>query len=183
MKYFSKGKRSKIYLQGKIAIKKAAKNVIKNEVYWLKILNKYNIGPRLISYGKNYFKYKFIKGDFILDFIQKNNKNNIKKVLINVLKQCRTLDKLKVNKKELHNPIKHIIIDKKVTMIDFERCYSTNKPKNVTQFSQFILSLIKVLRNKNFKLNKNKLISLLKLYKNNQNENNFRNILNYIKKV
>ena len=140
MKYFSKGKRGKIYLQGKIAIKKAARNRIKNEVYWLKILNKSNIGPRLISYKNNYFKYKFIKGDFILDFINKNEKIKIKKILINILKQCRILDKLKVNKKELHNPVKHIIINKRVNMIDFERCYKTDKPKNITQFCQFILS-------------------------------------------
>ena len=183
MKYFSSGKRGKIYLNKNIAIKKAPRNRIQNEVYWLKLLNRYSIGPKLISYGNNYFKYRFIKGDFILDFIEKSNKNKIKNVLINILKQCRILDKLKVNKKELHNPVRHIIINKKVNMIDFERCYLTNRPKNVTQFCQFILQQIKILKNKGFKLNKNKLINLLKKYKNNQNESNFKEILRYIREI
>jgi putative serine/threonine protein kinase len=184
MKYYSKGKRGKIYLDKEYIIKKAEHIRIKNEVKWLKILNKYNIGPKLIKYGKDYFKYKFIKGNFIIDFIEKNNKKEIKKVLLNVLKQCRIMDKLKVNKKEMHNPFKHIIINKKVNMIDFERCYKTNKPKNVTQFSQFIMSnnLKNLLIKKKFKIDKKKLLEKLIKYKHEQDDENFKSILKLILK-
>jgi len=182
MEYYDEGKRGKIYLDKGYAIKKADKIRIKNEVYWLKLLNKYKIGPRLIKYRDNYFKYKFIKGEFIVEFIKDNNKNKIRKVLLNVLKQCRIMDKLKMNKKEMHNPIKHIIINKKVNMIDFERAYKTDKPKNVTQFSQFILSnnLKKLLIKKGFKINKEKMIKKLIKYKHEQNEENFKEILKFI---
>ena len=182
MKYFSKGKRGKIYLIKDIAVKKSLNKHIKNEVKYLKLLNKHNIGPKLLSYGKNYFKYKFIKGIFILDHIKLSNKNNIKKVLVNVLKQCRVLDKLKINKLEMHNPYKHIIIYKNPVMIDFERCYETNKPKNVTQFCQFIISnnLKNLLKEKGFKINRKKLIKSLINYKHNQDETNFREILRLI---
>jgi len=50
-----------------------------------------------------------------------------------------------VNKFEMHHPTKHILIKagkpsrKTVVMIDFERCRWTEKPKNVTQFVQFLL--------------------------------------------
>ena len=179
MGYFNKGKRGKIFLEGNIAIKKGEPRHILNEVKWLKELNKYNIGPKLISSGKNYFKYKFVNGIFITKYIEESNKTKIKKVLINVLKQCRVLDKLNVNKLEMHNPYKHIIIGKKVVMIDFERCYETLKPKNVSQFCQFLISknIKKVLDKKKIKIDKRTLIKLIKKYKKSYNEKDFKNIL------
>ena len=182
MKYFSKGKRGKIFLINNFAIKKSLVRHINNEVKWLKILNKYNVGPKLISRGKNYFKYKFVEGKFILDYIKLNNKNKIKEVIINILKQCRILDILKVSKKELHNPIKHIIISKKVVMIDFERCYLTNKPKNVTQFCQFLISnnLKNLFEEKKIKINKTKLIKKAKNYKKSYSNRDFNEILRLI---
>ena len=184
MKYFSKGKRGKIYLIKDKAIKKGLVIHIKNEVKWLKILNKYGIGPKLISYKNSYFTYKFVKGKFILNYIKDNNKNKIKKVFINVLKQCRVLDKLKINKKEMHNPYKHIIISKKVVMIDFERCYITRKPKNVSQFCQFLISnyLKDSLKEKKIKINKKELISKVKDYKKSYFDKEFIEILKLIKK-
>jgi len=41
MKYFSKGKRGKIFLIKNIALKKGLSRHIKNEIKYLKILNKY----------------------------------------------------------------------------------------------------------------------------------------------
>jgi len=49
--YLTKGKRGRIYVQGNVAIKKSLPNRIKNESSWLKLLNKYNIGPKLIKIG------------------------------------------------------------------------------------------------------------------------------------
>jgi len=93
------------------------------------------------------------------------------------------MDKLKVNKKEMHHPVKHIIVkNDKAFMIDFERCFKTNKPKNVTQFSQFIMSnnLEELLNKKGFKIDKIKLLKILIKYKHNQNERNFKRILRLI---
>ena len=182
MGYFNKCKRGKIFLEVIIAIKKGEPRHILNEVKWLKELNKYNIGPKLISPGKDYFRYTFVKGIFITKYIEENNKDKIKKVLINVLKQCRILDKLKVNKLEMHNPYKHIIIGNKVVMIDFERCYETLKPKNVSQFCQFLISrnIKKILCKKKIKIDKIKLINLVKKYKINYNEKDFKELVNLI---
>ena len=89
----------------------------------------------------------------------------------------------KINKLEMHNPCKHIIIDKKPVMIDFERCYFTNKPKNVTQFCQFIMSnkLILLLKHKKIKMNRKKLIASVKIYKKTYNKKDFNNILKLLK--
>ena len=185
MEYFNKGKRGKIYLVKEIAIKKGLQVHINNEVRWLKVLNEYKIGPKLISSKKDYFKYKFVKGEFIIDYSEKNNKVKIKKVLINILKQCRILDKLRINKLEMHNPYKHIIIGKKIVMIDFERCYKTNRPKNVSQFCQFLISnkFSRILNEKKIKINKEKLIDLVKKYKKNYYKKDFIRIINYVNKL
>ena len=179
--YLARGKRSLIYTfkkgKKKFALKiedeqSGAKGRIKNEVKFLKILNKINIGAKLISWKENYFVYEFVEGDLILDYINKTK--NPFPVLIKILKQCRVLDKLKINKLEMHHPLKHIFVKKnKVTMIDFERAYFTKKPKNVTQFCQFLM------RNKNLELNKEKVINSLKEYKTDQSEQNFEKVLSF----
>jgi len=189
IKKFAKGKRGIIYvgnLKGKkVAIKvklrdSLAKGNIANEVKWLKILNKKNIGPRLISSSKNYFIYEFIDGKFIADFINNcDSKKIITATLKNILQQCRTLDKLKVNKAEMHHPHKHIIVkNNRPALIDFERCRKTKKPKNVTQFCQFIVSgyFMELLEEKGIEINKRKVLIAAKKYKKDQSGREFRKL-------
>ena len=173
-KFFAKGKRGFIYTgylgRKKIVVKEKnpssfALGRIKNEAEFLKLLNKYKIGPKLIKSSDKSIVYEFVKGEFILDFIEKNNKDKIMKILKEVLNQCFILDKLRINKLEMHHPVKHIIIDKKPVLIDFERCYYTKSPKNVTQFCQFLFSISDLLKEKKIILNKEKIIYLLKEYK------------------
>ena len=180
-KYFSHGKRSIIYIFKKgtknyvIKTKKqgiGAEDPISNEAKFLKLLNRYKIGPKYLTSGKNYVVYEFIKGKFFVDWIKTNKEREIKNIIKKILLQCRIMDKLKINKKEFHKPIKHIIISKnKAVMIDFERCYHTEKPKNVTQFCQFLLSINKI---------KPEAIDLLKEYKKDESEKNFKKILDLI---
>lgn len=189
LKFFAKGKRGVIYTgfyRGKkIAVKKKrpeskAIGRIKNEAEFLKILNKAGIGPKLISFKNNQLIYEFVEGDFILDFIDKSDKRQILKAIKDIFKQMLILDKLNVNKEEMHHPLKHILIDKnnKITLIDFERTHTTPRPKNVTQFCQFLMSIKNLLEKKNIIIDKPKLMELSKAYKNKRTLENFRNILN-----
>ena len=172
LEYFAKGKRSSVYIgnyrKKKIIVKKSKRAKI--EAKWIKLLNKHKIGPKFIFLGKNYLIYEFVKGERILDY-----KGNIKIVVKEVLEQCRKMDELGINKKEMQNPYKHILIDKDVKMIDFERCYYSKKVKNVTQFCQFIRN--KIFRN----LDNKKLVEILKEYKKNPNEKNYSLILRFLK--
>ena len=175
-KLFAKGHRGLIYVgrykNTKVAIKKKnpkskAIGRIQNETRFLKILNKKNIGPQVLFSGKDYFVYKFIEGKFIRDYISENKKTRIRKMLKDVLKQCHTLDKLKINKEEMHHPYKHVIIDKKhkVHLIDFERAHYSEKMHNVTQFLQYIMSLKTVLEKKGIKVNKRRIRAFAREYK------------------
>lgn len=157
--YFTEGKRGIIYVANydkskgikshlskknvvKVAIKTEKRGLgrVANEINWVKELNKKGIGPNLLFYGKDYFVYEFVEGEFILDWIKGKSEDEIKRVLLDILDQCFVMDKLKVTKEEMHHPHKHILVNKfaQAVLLDFERCVKTDKPKNVTQFVEFI---------------------------------------------
>lgn len=174
--YLTKGKRGIIYKFTKnkkqyvIKIKRKESKAIdriENEAKILKIINKYNIAPTIKDSGKDYLVMEYIKGKQIKEYLEKIKNPN--KILKTILKQCFILDKLKINKLEMHKPTKHIICYKnKATLIDFERTYTTKKPKNVTQFCEFINRLNKL----NKKIKKIPIIKI-KQYKKHQTKENF----------
>ena len=72
------------------------------------------------------------------------------------------------NKDEMHHPLKHIIITPSgPVLIDFERCKETKKPKNVTQFVEFLCRIKEELSKKGILINAENLRKLSKEYKNN----------------
>lgn len=185
MKFLAHGKRSNVFLtkyNGKSAVVKIETrnlNVLRREADILKILNKHNLGPKLLGISKDRLILEYIKGTPLLKYIKNNSKSRVKKILKEVLNQCYLLDKLKINKYELTNPYKDIIIAKKPVLIDFERARFSNKPKNVTQFCQF-LSSPEISSKLDKKINKDFLIGLLKNYKNDPSEKNFKKIIESI---
>jgi len=176
-----KGKRGMVYGILNLAIKVERKdsgaiNRIKNEAKWLKILNQYKIGPKIYFSWDNFIVFEFVKGKRILDYFEGTSEKDKLSIVKEVLRQCRALDKLHVNKFEMHHPIKHILIkkNKKIVMIDFERCKYSLYPKNVTQFVQFLPWL-------GFKIDKEKIMNVLRSYKKDYSEESYKKILNLIK--
>ncbi|MBD3304075.1 methyltransferase [Candidatus Woesearchaeota archaeon] len=187
--YLAKGKRGVVYTgkykNKKIAIKtkrreSEAVGRIKNEIKFLKILNKHKIGPKLLMHNKNWLAYVFVPGEFIRDWIPKAKKKDLKRVFKAVFNKCFKMDQLGINKEEMHHPVKHVIIGKSVKLIDFERARKTKDPKNVSQFCQFVMSLKPVLEKKGLKVNKNKLIELSKKYKKSFSRPDFTAVLKEI---
>ena len=81
-RFFSKGKRGIIYIshfkKTKVAIKEKnpkseAINIIENEAYFLKKLNKHKIGPEFLFSKNEAIVYKFVEGPFFPDFVKKSN--------------------------------------------------------------------------------------------------------------
>ena len=173
--FFAKGKRSKVYLtcyEGKRAVRKVGDprfvSNIRNEAYWHLVLNRHGIGPRLYCFGNDFIVTELVDGERILDFFESADKRDILRVVDDVLRQCRKLDVLQVDKKELTNPYKHIIVRKgRPVMIDFERCRSTPTPKNITQFVQFLTSgrVMGIFSKKGIIVDKERLRSFAKAYK------------------
>ena len=179
----------KVAIKSKL-ISSAAMGNIEREALWLKKLNTHKIGPKLLFSGKEFFCYEFVEGEFIADFFDREkNKKILKRVITTTFAQCFQLDKLGIDKEEMHHPYKHVLIGKtkqkknSITLIDFERAHFTENPKNVTQFCTYIISsyVSEMLNKRGFNLDKNKLISLAQVYKKKQTKANLNLILNQLK--
>lgn len=177
IKYFAKGKRGVVYTavckNKKVAVKMERKESgavcrIKNEANFLKLLNKHCIGPKLLFAEDSFIVYEFAGGVPIKEFLLKSKKENICKVLKAVFGQCLAMDKLRINKEEMHRPAKHIIIGRKVVMIDFERCHFVKEPKNVAQFLQFIINNTDLFNQRGFNWEKKDLIKSAVAYHENK---------------
>ncbi|MBI2112342.1 methyltransferase [Candidatus Woesearchaeota archaeon] len=203
---------------------------MQNEAFWLKKLNRYNIGPRLLFSSESkesqsidikpktipskenelkekeskekelkekvltekelqgqkrsqteYLIYEFVEGEPILDWLKKAHKSQISRALHEIIHQCFILDTLKVNKDEMHHPLKHIIITPSGhVLIDFERCKETKKPKNVTQFVEFLCRIKEELGQKGILINAENLRKLSKEYKESISERNLKPILDLL---
>ncbi|MDI6738173.1 MAG: hypothetical protein QME12_06715 [Nanoarchaeota archaeon] len=186
--YFARGQRSFVYrlkYDGKEAVAKAEKKDrdaicrALNEAKWLGLLNKKGIGAKLLIEGSDFILVEFVEGKRILEFAEKAGKEELRKALLDVMHQCRAMDKLNVSKEEMHNPWKHIIVGKKVVMIDFEKCHYDIHPKNVTQFCQFLMSKkpYALLESKGMQFSRKKIILLLKEYKQGYSKAGFKALL------
>jgi release factor glutamine methyltransferase len=170
------------------------KDSVDNEVAQLRLLNKRNIGPKVLFSGNNYFAYDYVDGKFVLDFFNdsKTKKADVISVLEDVFEQMFVLDSLGVNKEEMHHPVKHIIItagkaakkDKfNSVLLDFERCKKRDKTHNVTQFAQFTISgrLLPILENKNIHINMLDMLDRSQKYSKEHNRKNFEEILKLLR--
>ncbi len=199
LSYLAKGKRGVVYKakmrKGTRAIDVAIKaknrkskaiNRIENEIKALKTVNSYSIGPKLIDYGssKSYFICEFIKGERFEDYLKIATKKEILKIIEDLLLQLYTLDKLGIAKTELSHSNKHIICNKrtkKAVLIDFERAKIREKPRNLTQFCQYIIKLSsKSLLKAN--IDKKELLKLASDYHKKRDKIAVNKILNYIRK-
>ncbi|MGV8141740.1 MAG: HemK2/MTQ2 family protein methyltransferase [Candidatus Woesearchaeota archaeon] len=169
-----KGHRGIVEIKGRLAIKKSLTEhySVENEAKFLKILNKYGIGPRYVTHNRTSLTMEYIKGDRILEYMQNSTKEQIITIIDRILEQLYMMDKLNINKTELTNPYKHIIVrNDRPVQIDFERCSYVEKPKNVTQFVQFLTSgkVPHILKDKGIGLDTERLHDLAKQYKEEYN--------------
>lgn len=176
--YLAKGKRGIVFTgilkSKKVGIKSknpdsTAIGRMKNESTMLKRLNNYKIGPKFLFSGENFLVYEFAEGIFFPDFLEKSNKKDILIVLEKVFSQLKEMDKLGINKEEMHRPLKHIIVSKDLNpvMIDFERAHFTEKSQNITQFSKFLSSggVQEIISKKGLKYDLKDVIDLTKKYR------------------
>ncbi len=190
LKYFDKGWRGLIhtgkYRNKKVAVKtkrkfSEAKQAIKKEIKWLNIVNKYGIGPEFVTNGGGFLAYNFIEGIAFDKFMKTASKAKIKKIILDILKQCLKLDLLKYNKEEMHRPFTNVIItgNAKPVLIVFEKMYKTKKPHNVTQFCQFLINRSNFFKQKKFKFTRSKVIEAAVSYK--RDKKYFNDIVELIK--
>ena len=127
---------------------------------------------------------EYIEGERIIDYMHDHDKKQVLLILGKIIDQLRVMDNLNINKLELTNPYKHIIIKKSEPIqIDFERCQYTEKPKNITQFVQFLVSgkIQYIFNEKSIRLDKDKMLDIAKDYKKDYDEKYVKELIRCIK--
>jgi release factor glutamine methyltransferase len=159
-----------------------ATHALANEAKWLKALNKLGIGPKFIVFKDNAVIREFVDGERINNYLTQATEKQAREALNEIFRQCRVLDKNGIEKQEMKNPYKHILVGKEITMIDFERCRERESPSNITQLVQWVGSslLTKILSEKNIKYDIKELRDLVKIYKYDMTEKNYKKIITFL---
>jgi len=108
---------------------------------YLDKVNFFGIGPTVYDYNDEYVIMEFIDGTLIGKWLEENtSKDDETIVLNNILIQLEMLDSSGINKFELTNPYKHIIVKENldIVLIDFERARFSHKAKNINQFKEYV---------------------------------------------
>lgn len=185
--YLARGKRGITYtakLDGTTVLvkernPKADVDTVENEAKMLQLLNKHGIGPSYIAYQNGALIREYIDGEEIEDWIPGASKQAIKRVLLDALQQCRTMDLAGIDKLEMTHPQKHVLVIKgRPVMIDFERSRRTARPKNVTQACQWISSARTgaLLEPKGITIDRPAMLAHAKTYKKTYDEPSFERI-------
>jgi len=173
---YASGKRGVVYTgkyKGKnVAVKiknpsSGAAARIQIEAHILAALNKRGIGPKVFEAEDDFIIMEYVKGILILDYFEASTKAQIKAVVKKILLQLYTLDELKINKDEMHHPVKHIIVRRGTpVLIDFERAKYSPKAHNVTQFCQFMTNrnVGEIIEKKGINISKKDMMALAKEY-------------------
>ena len=154
----------------------------------LKMANQVGVGPKLIAATKNFLVMEYLPGENIGSWFNniatKNANSKAKKIIKKVLTDCYKLDKIGLDHGELSSISKHVIIGKKISLIDFESSSSKRRVANVTSATQgiYIGSGLSKMIKKIYKIpRKDKIIKALRTYKNNPNQKTFQELLKILK--
>lgn len=112
-----------------------------NEARMLLMANREGIGPKLVTFSRNFLIWEFISGMSLVEtIIIIKNYVSLRKIILDLLKQAYKLDLLGISHKELSRPKDHILVTKdlKVYILDFETASLSSKKSNLTQLMSFL---------------------------------------------
>ena len=131
-----KGKHSRVFLLGGIAVKRFNRGFLPNakkELAYLRALKPHGIAPRPYFRIGRFLVMSRVRGRPVREL----SPGEIKATAPDFLRALCLLDKLGIKKEESHRPLKHFFkTDDGIKLIDFERAHSG--AGNVTQFLTFL---------------------------------------------
>ena len=161
---------------------------MKKEAELLNIINNHKIGPKLIASSKNFLVMEYLDGEKIGDWVdglkKKGSSTQVKIIIKKVLEDCYSLDRIGLDHGELSNLTKHVIVGRKITIIDFESSSMDRKVSNVTSATQALCigSGISKIIGYVYKIpKKQKMITVLRRYKLEGTRESFENLLSVLK--
>ena len=162
---------------------------MKSEAKLLRLVNTVNVGPKLFDFSKNFVVMEYLEGEKISNWVKSLNgvgsSKKLKDTIRSVLEDCFRLDQIGFDHGELSSISKHVIVgDTKSTLIDFESSSTKRRVSNVTSITQaiFIGSGIAKKVQRIYKIpSKEKIIEVLRTYKQEQSRDSFENLLKILK--
>nr|WP_048201657.1 protein kinase [Methanocaldococcus bathoardescens] len=125
-----------IYNNKEVAIKiprtDSPKNTILNEARILKLLEKYDIAPKVYEFEEDYLIMEFIDGEELKSAVDKLDKGRLLKVVEDILRITLKLDMLGIEHKEIQGGRHFLITDKKTYIIDFDKAKEKRTTRNFT---------------------------------------------------
>lgn len=134
------------FFAAKMAHRKSRRfRMTEKEALHLQMANVLGVGPHLIEFDADstILVMDFVKGIPLATWLNKNNsKKLLKKLLIKVFAQARTLDKGKLDHGQLGGKLHNILVDTKNNphIIDFEKASYVRAPKNMNALVHTLLS-------------------------------------------
>ncbi len=162
---------------------------MKSESVLLRLVNSVNVGPEMFAASKNFLVMEYLEGIKIGEWVNvlkgKGSAKRLKSTIKKVLEDCYRLDQMGFDHGELSNISKHVIVgETKSTLIDFESSSTKRRPSNVTSVAQAIF-IGSGIAKKTRKIYKNppkeKIIGILKQYKQEKTRESFEELLRVLK--
>jgi len=163
----------------------AHKDSLLHEAEMLKLANSVSVGPKLLAEDKDFLLMEYIGGQLIEDWLKSCiSEEEFKGVVRELLMQCYRLDRIGLDHGELTRARKHVKIwNNKPYILDFETASINRKTKNLTSIVQylFIKEQQRALLPGKFRyVDVERLLKILKRYKDSINADNFTLILKEI---
>ncbi|MEM1537283.1 MAG: RIO1 family regulatory kinase/ATPase [Candidatus Nezhaarchaeales archaeon] len=161
----------------------ANRESMEHEAALLRFANKLGVGPRLIGFSKNFLVMEYVDGLPIDEWLLKKQPATIelKRLLLNLLTQCRKMDKAGLSHGELSTAKRHVIVAKDGTpyIIDFETSSLTRKASNVTAICSYLLTRSQASSKVTSTLNiqKTEVFNALRAYKHSITDEAFNRLL------
>ena len=165
------------------------RNEMRNEAILLKLANSVNVGPKMFVVSRNFLVMEYLEGINISKWVNAlkgiGSAKKLKSIIRNILEDCYRLDQIGFDHGELSNVSKHVIVGKtKSTLIDFESSSTKRRASKVTSVTQAIF-IGSGIAKKTRKIYKNppkeKIIKILKQYKQEKTQMNFEKLLKILK--
>jgi putative serine/threonine protein kinase len=106
------------------------------------IANKAGVGPRLYASSENLLLMEVVEGIGVVEWVKnlkgRGSVQRLRDVVRVIFDQCYRLDQVGLDHGELSNLSKHVYVDGKVAIIDFETASANRRVRNLTSAVQYL---------------------------------------------
>ena len=152
-----------------------------------RLANVVGVGARIYGFTEDFITMDLIEGLHIDKFVEVADEESIRRVVVDLLKQCRRLDLIGLDHGELSRARKHIIITSslKPVILDFSSSSRNRRPANVSSLFSFLFlsksGLSALLRKKlGTSFSYSEVVEALREYKKDLSDSAFAKILGFV---